>query len=164
MTGTVIQINRSGGGLPKFPVEGALITSLGIEGDSHAHPAIHGGPLKAVLIVCAEVVEELVAKGYPLFYGALGENLTTRGLDRRNLRTGQRYRAGHAVIELTRLRQPCPELDIYGAGIKDEIYDEAARRGDPSSPHWAMSGFYAAVVVPGRITAGDAMASIDEAA
>ena len=50
------------------------------------HPQIHGGPRKAVLIVASEVVDELTARGYPLFYGALGENLTTSGLSIRDIR------------------------------------------------------------------------------
>ena len=48
------------------------------------------------------MVEELTSEGYPLFFGALGENITTRGLDRRTLRAGQRYRLGTEVtVELT---------------------------------------------------------------
>ena len=80
MTGTIIQVNTSLGGLPKRPVSNAFITPLGIAGDRHAHPAIHGGPRKAILIVASEAVDQLTERGYPLFYGALGENLTTRGL------------------------------------------------------------------------------------
>ena len=158
MTGTVVQINLSRGGLPKFPVGEALITPLGIEGDACAHPQIHGGPLKAVLIVCAEAVEELIAKGYPLFFGALGENLTTRGLDRRQMRLGQRYQVGQAILELTKLRQPCSALDIYGPSIKDEI-----SAADPASERWGMSGFYASVLEPGRVRMGVRISLIDQA-
>ena len=108
---TVVQLNVSAGGLPKHPVREARVGPLGIEGDRHAHPAIHGGPQQALLIVCAEVVEELIGEGYPLFFGALGENITTRGLDRRTLRAGQRYRLGTEVtVELTKPRGPCRVL------------------------------------------------------
>jgi MOSC domain-containing protein YiiM len=85
----------------------------------------------------------------------LGENLTTRGIDRRSLRAGQRFRVGSAVIELTKVRGPCATLDIYGPEIKREIYDAQVRAGDFASPLWAMSGFYAAVVQPGVIRAND---------
>ncbi len=94
----------------------------------------------------AETIDELAARGYPVYYGAAGENLTVRGLDRRLLRTGQRYRVGTAVIELTSIRVPCSQLDIYGSGIQREIYDAGVKAGDITSPRWAMSGFYAAVV------------------
>jgi len=92
LTGTIVQISVSRGGVPKRPVMEALLTPLGIEGDAHAHPEIHGGPRQAVLLITAESVDELVKRGYPVFHGAMGENLTTLGLDRRLLRAGQRYR------------------------------------------------------------------------
>ena len=61
---------------------------------------------QAVLLMTAEAVDELTALGYPIYYGAMGENLTTRGLDRRLLRVGQQYRVGSALIELTKVRVP----------------------------------------------------------
>src|SRR5205085_186234 len=101
MLGTIVQVNISPGGLPKRGIPEGFVTPLGIEGDLHAHPAIHGGPSKAVLIIASEVVDDLVARGYPLFYGAMGENLTTRGIDVRDLRIGDQLRAGGALLEIT---------------------------------------------------------------
>ncbi len=158
MTGQIIQINISRGGIPKRPIPGGVITPLGLEGDSWAHPEIHGGPRQAVLLIAAEVVDELIARGYPLYYGALGENLTTRGLDRRQLRLGQRLRAGLALLEITKLRGPCSTLDIYGPTIKQEIYDRQVKAGDPTSPRWGMSGFYASVIEPGPVRVNDIIA------
>ena len=158
MTGQIIQINISRGGIPKRPIPGGVITPLGLEGDSWAHPEIHGGPRQAVLLIAAEVVDELIARGYPLYYGALGENLTTRGLDRRQLRLGQRLRAGAALLEITKLRGPCSTLDIYGPTIKQEIYDGRVKAGDPTSPRWGMSGFYASVIEPGPVRVNDIIA------
>ena len=155
MIGTVVQINVSRGGLPKRPVTEAVLTPLGLEGDAQAHPEIHGGPLQAVLLITAEVVDELTMRGYPIYYGAMGENLTTRGLDRRLLRVGQRFRVGSALIELTKVRGPCLQLDIYDPAIKPEVYDSQVKAGDTSSPRWAMSGFYAAVIHTGVIHAND---------
>jgi MOSC domain-containing protein YiiM len=155
LTGLILQIGISRGGVPKRPVAEAVLTPLGLEGDAHAHPEIHGGSQRAVLLMAAETIDELAARGYPVSYGAMGENLTTRGLDRRMLRSGQRFRAGTALIELTRIRVPCSTQDIYGPQIQSEIYDEQVKAGDTSSPRWAMSGFYAAVVRPGVVRAGD---------
>ena len=155
LTGTILQIGISRGGIPKRPVAEGVLTPLGIEGDAHAHPEIHGGPRQAALLITAEAIAELAARGFAVYYGALGENLTTHGLDRRLLRAGQRFRAGSAVIELTQVRGPCATLDIYGPEIKREIYDAQVKAGDFASPLWAMSGFYAAVVQPGVIRAND---------
>ena len=155
MQGTIIQINRSLGGLPKRPVPGGLISPLGIEGDAHAHPAIHGGLRKAILIIASEVVDELTSRGYPLFYGAMGENLTTRGIRVRDLRIGDQVRAGGALLEITQPRGPCTALHIYGESLKEEIYDARVKALDPASPRWGMSGFYARVLSPGPVSTDD---------
>lgn len=164
MMGTILQVNISPGGVPKRPVREAFLTPLGLEGDACAHPAVHGGPKQALLVICAEVVDALAAKGYPVFYGALGENLTVAGLDPRRFRTGQRYQAGEAIIELTRLRRPCRTIAVYGAGIEQEIFDRAASEGDPGSPKWGFGGVYAAVVRTGWIRTGDPFVLLEELA
>ena len=78
-----------------------------LRGDAHDHPNIHGGPNKAILIIASEVVDALMARGYPLFYGAMGENLTTRGIDVQEIRIGDEFRVGGAVLEITQPRGPC---------------------------------------------------------
>ena len=155
MSGKIIQINISRGGIPKRPIPEAVITPLGLEGDSWNHPEIHGGPRQAVLLIAAETIEQLTARGYPLYPGALGENLTTRGLDRTQLRLGQRLRVGAVLLELTKVRVPCATLDVYGPTIKQEIYDKKVKAGDPTSPRWGMSGFYASVIEPGPVRVND---------
>jgi MOSC domain-containing protein YiiM len=163
MTGSIVQINVSRGGVPKRAVAQADVTPLGIAGDLHTFTEIHGGPRKALLLITSEGIAELIDSGFPLYHGALGENLTTQGLDRRSLRAGQRYRAGQVVMELTRMRSPCATIDVYGPGIHKAIYDAAVKAGDPSSPRWGLSGFYASVVTPGVIRAGDPIVLLDQA-
>ncbi len=160
MQGTIIQVSVSAGGLPKKAIAEGIVAELGIAGDLHAHPEIHGGPQKAILLVAAEVVDELKARGYPLFYGALGENLTTRGIDVRKLRIGDRLRAGRAELRITKPRGPCSALDVYGASLKTEIYDAGVKALDPASPHWGMSGWYAAVTAPGVVRPEDIIAVV----
>jgi MOSC domain-containing protein YiiM len=155
MTGHIVQINISRGGVPKRPIPEGAISPLGLEGDQWAHPEIHGGAKQAILLIAAEAVDELIARGYPLFYGALGENLTTRGLDRRQLRIGQTLRAGGALLQITKLRAPCATLDVYGPEIKSEIYDAKMKAGDHTSPRWGLSGFYASVIEPGLVRTDD---------
>jgi len=162
--GTIVQVNVSPGGLPKRAVSGGFIAPLGIEGDDHAHPEVHGGPRKAVLLIASEIVDELTARGYPVFYGALGENLTTRGIDVRNIRIGDRIRAGGALIEITQPRGPCGALDVYGASLKQEIYDQRVKTLDHTSTRWGMSGFYASVVEPGPVGPGDIIAVVAQLA
>ena len=116
--------------------------------------------MKAVLIIASEVVEELKARGYPLSFGALGENLTTRGLGRSDLRIGDIIRAGGALLEITKPRGPCSQLDVYGESLKYEIWDQQVKAGDHTSPRWGMSGFYAKVLEPGPVRPGDIIAVV----
>jgi MOSC domain-containing protein YiiM len=162
MIGSVLQINVSPGGIPKRPISEAAVTAEGIRGDRWAHPDIHGGPNQALLVITSEGIDELIAQGYPLFPGALGENLTTLGLDRRLLRAGQRFRAGEVFIELTKRRAPCATLNVYGPGIQHAIFDSQVKAGDPSSPRWGLSGFYARVLRAGTIRPGDPITLVDQ--
>jgi len=162
MTGSIVQINISPGGIPKRPISEAVVTAAGIQGDSWAHPDIHGGPTQAVLIILSEAIAELVARGFPLFPGALGENLTTLGLDRRQMRAGQRYRAGEVVLEITKLRAPCSTIGVYGVGIQHAVYDAQVKAGDASSPRWGLGGFYARVLKPGVIRTRDIISLVDQ--
>lgn len=156
MEGVLTQINCSNGGLPKLPVSGpVMLNSDGVEGDRQRNRSLHGGPDKAVLMIAAGFVDSLVARGFPVFYGALGENLTVSGLDPHLWRAGQRYRLGaDAVIELTTLRKPCTNLDVYGIPLKPELYDAQCKSGDIASPRWAQGGFYARVIHPGLLFQG----------
>jgi MOSC domain-containing protein YiiM len=162
VTGSIVQINISPGGIPKRPIAEAEVTPEGIRGDAWAHPQIHGGPKQAVLLITIEGIEELIAQGYPLHAGALGENLTVAGLDRRQMRIGQRYRAGEILIELTKIRTPCSTLDIYGPSIKQAVYDAQVNAGDVSSPRWGLSGFYARVLRAGVVRPRDIIQLVDQ--
>jgi MOSC domain-containing protein YiiM len=84
------------------------------------------------------------------------------GIDHRQLRPGQRYRVGEAVVELTKMRAPCSTLDVYGPAIKKEIYDPQVKAGDPSSPRWGMSGVYASTVRSGIIRQNDIITLVDQ--
>jgi MOSC domain-containing protein YiiM len=162
MTGSIIQVNISPGGIPKRPIPEATVTVEGVAGDRWAHPDIHGGYNQALLLITAEGIGELIAQGYPLFYGALGENLTIQGIDRRQMRVGQRYRAGEVWLELTKLRGPCSTLDVYGPGIERAVYDRQVKDGDPTTPRWGLSGFYARVLQAGTIRPQDIIALVDQ--
>ena len=156
MTGTILQVNVSEGGVPKRAVPVGILTPVGLESDHQAHPDIHGGPQQAVLLITVEGTAELAAQGFPLTHGSLGENLTTSGIPRQEWRAGQHWRIGpEVVIEITKRRAPCQALNIYGPGLQAAIYDSLVADGDPSSPKWGLSGFYASVVQPGIIQPGD---------
>jgi MOSC domain-containing protein YiiM len=155
--GSVLQISVSKGGVPKRAISEGVVTELGLEGDEHANLQLHGGPKQALLFISIEGIEELKQAGFPLFPGALGENITTSGLNRRDWRMGQRWRVGpEVVVEFTKIRMPCKTLNRYGAGtIQKAVYDRLVQEGDPSAEPWGLSGAYARVIEGGRIRPGD---------
>jgi MOSC domain-containing protein YiiM len=155
--GRIVQISVSRGGVPKRPIAVGRVQVTGIEGDSWAHPEIHGGPRQAVLLIAEEVLEGLRKQGFPVFPGALGENLTTRDLDPRHWRAGQIWRAGSARLEMTKVRTPCSAIEVYGVAIGKRIYDAMVKAGNPDSPLWAHSGMYARVLSEGAVRVGDLM-------
>jgi MOSC domain-containing protein YiiM len=159
----VVSINVSSGGVPKRPVLFAEISLLGLAGDRHAHPDIHGGPRQAVLLITSEGIDELKAAGFPLYPGALGENITTTGLDRCAVRLGQRYRVGEVILEITKVRRPCDQLTPYGEGIQKAVFDAEVKAGNTASPTWGLSGFYASVIQPGTLRPGDSITLLEEA-
>ena len=162
-SGTILQVSVSPGGVPKRATPEGDITPLGIAGDHQAHPEFHGGPRQAILLIANEAIAELTAQGYPLYPGALGENITTEGLDRRQWRIGQRWRIGpEVIVEFTKVRGPCSQLSVYGPGIQKAMYDAQVEAGDPSSPRWAISGFYASIVRPGVVRPGDPISLLDQ--
>jgi MOSC domain-containing protein YiiM len=166
LQGIIRQVSISKGGVPKLAVREAWAGPLGLEGDGHFHPRFHGGPSKALLLVSLEDLETLRSEGFPVFPGALGENLTVSGIDFRKLRSGQRFVVGSAAIEITTLRIPCSALDAYnpegGERIQKRLYDALAKAGDTASPVWAMGGIYASVVQRGLIGTGDTIALADQ--
>jgi MOSC domain-containing protein YiiM len=152
-TGSILQISVSRGGVPKRAIPEADLGPLGIAGDDQAHPQIHGGPRQAILLIASEAIAELTAQGYPLYPGALGENITTLCLDHAQWRPGQRWRLGHAIVEFTKLREPCHQLNVYGPGIQKAI-----------CANWALGGIYATILQPGTIRPGDPISLLSQIA
>ncbi len=140
-----------------------MVTPLGITGDVQAHPEVHGGPRQAILLITSEGIDELKEQGFALYHGALGENLTTLGLNRRSVRIGQRYRIGDILVEITKVRAPCETLNAY-PGVQQAIYDQEVKAGNPASPRWGLSGFYASILRAGTIHPGDPIQLLDETA
>jgi MOSC domain-containing protein YiiM len=147
--GRILQINISAGGVPKTAIEKAELGPLGILGDGHRFRS-HGGLEKALLLLASEVVDALRTEGWPVYYGALGENLTTCGLDHTAWQSGQRFRCGSVIIQLTAPREPCRTLNPYGSGIQRRLQ---ATPGE--------SGFYAAVRAGGTLSREDIIEKVE---
>jgi MOSC domain-containing protein YiiM len=138
-----------------------LVAGLGVEGDSHLGEKVQhlyhvrrnpdAPNLRQVHLIHEELFEELRAAGFNLHAGAIGENVTTRGLDLLGLPTGARLRLGaEAVIEVTGLRNPCRQIDAFAPGLTAAVLGR-----DPEGHLIRKSGVMAIVIKGGDVHAGD---------
>jgi MOSC domain-containing protein YiiM len=105
--GRVMHVNISDGGLPKRPVQRAVLTARGVQGDWQRDRKHHGQPFQAVCLWSADVIDELSAAGHPIAPGCAGENLSFRGVDWGSLRPGALISVGEALVELSFPARPC---------------------------------------------------------
>ncbi len=107
--GRVVQVNVSPGGVPKLPIAEARVGRQGLDGDAHDHAAVHGGPHRAVCLLAMEAIERVRADGHPgVEPGAVGENLTTEGIELALLPVGARLAVGaEVVLEISGPANPC---------------------------------------------------------
>lgn len=105
-----------------------LLAGLGVEGDAHAGVTVQHRSrvardpsqpnLRQVHLIHAELLDEVDEDGFTVPPGAMGENITTRGLDLLGLSAGTVLGLGdEAVIEITGLRNPCSQIDAYEPGL-----------------------------------------------
>ncbi len=79
MSGRIVRISVSCGGVPKTAVAAARVTPLGLEGDAHRDTENHGGPERALYAM--EAIRGLQAEGHTIVPGAICENVTIEGVD-----------------------------------------------------------------------------------
>jgi MOSC domain-containing protein YiiM len=145
--GRIFQLNISPGGVPKRAVQQATLSAFGLDGDDHYDQKHHGGPDRALCLYSLEHILALQAEGHPVFPGALGENITTSGVDLSGLRPGDRLELGPDVlIEVTSYTTPC--RTIQGSFRAHNF----ARILQGQNPGW--SRLYARVLQPGLLRVG----------
>lgn len=145
MSGRIFQLNVSPGGVPKRAVAGAALTPLGLIGDSVAHPRIHGGAERALCLYALERILALQEEGATIFPGAIGENVTTVGLDWDAVRPGVRLALGDAVVEVTKYTTPCSTTSPFVLGDVKRFHQDHC-------PGW--SRVYAKVIRPATLAPG----------
>lgn len=152
MTGsaTVTHINISDGGVPKLPIERAVVGTLGVQGDRQESTEHHGGPERALCLFSLEKIEALQAEGHPINPGGAGENVTITGLDWDDVAPGSRLRLGPSVlIEITGYTAPCYKIE---ANFSDKDFN---RINQKTNPGWSRA--YAKVIEGGPLLPGDAV-------
>ena len=147
MTARIFQLNTSPGGVPKLAVREAELNELGLVGDDHRFPNIHGGPERALCLFSLDRILELQAEGHPIFPGAVGDNVTISGFDWEQMVPGVRLSLGDEVlVEITKYTNPCNTIPEFFA---DGEYERISQKLHPG---W--SRVYARVLKPGRLCVG----------
>ena len=109
-----------------------LIKGLGVGGDAHAGKMVKHRylakrdpdrpNLRQVHLIHDELLGKLLKKGFSVAPGQLGENITTKGVDLQGLPTGTKLKIGkNAVVELTGLRNPCKQIDLFQEGLQKAL-------------------------------------------
>lgn len=146
-SGRIHQINVSGGGVPKLPIETAFVDHLGLAGDVHTSED-HGGPDRAVCLYSLELIEQLRTEGHPAHPGSMGENLTVTGLGWAGVQPGARLLVGDEVLlEITSYTTPCSTIQ---GSFSDGKFSRISQKTHPGE-----SRVYARVLETGKVQPGD---------
>ena len=155
MSGRIVQISVSGGGVPKTAVPRARVTALGLDGDAHRDGEHHGGPERAVCLYAMEAIARLRDEGHDIVPGAIGENVTVEGLDWAAVVPGYHVLLGETVLlQITRYTSPCANIN---RSFKERYFARVSQKRHPS---W--SRVYARVLREGSINHGDPVRLLDE--
>jgi hypothetical protein len=115
-----------------------LLAGLGVEGDAHMgvtvkhRSRVRRDPsqsnLRQVHLIHAELIDALQSQGFTVSVGAIGENITTRGIDLLALPRGTQLRIGaSAIVEVTGLRNPCIQLNTFQPGLMAAVLGRDAQ-------------------------------------
>ena len=116
----LVAVCVSRGSIPKRTLSAVQVTTGGLQGDGHAH-AKHNRPERAVSLLDLEILTQLQREGFPLYPGAIGENLTVAGLHVQSLPPGTLLEIGDVLLRLEEPRKPCYVLDAINPCLKDVI-------------------------------------------
>jgi MOSC domain-containing protein YiiM len=138
-----------------------LLTGLGVEGDAHLGVTVKHRSrvardpsqpnLRQVHLIGAELHDELQGRGFDVDAGAMGENVTTSGVDLLALPTGTLLRLGaDAEVEVTGLRNPCAHIYRYSPGLLGQVLGR-----DEAGEVVRRAGVMGVVRRSGQVRAGD---------
>ena len=139
-TGTVVSVNTSPKkGMRKAPVDSGvikLVADFGVADDAHA-----GDWHRQVSFLAEESIQVARDHGLDVGYGDFAENVTTKGINVKEMPLGTRLRVGTATVEVSQIGKVCH--------TRCAIYYLA---GDCIFPREGIFGW---VVEPGKVKVGD---------
>ena len=142
-------------GIFKFAVEeGIYLEAEDVVNDNVMDRRYHGGTDKACYLYSADHYKywQNLYPELDLPWGMFGENLSVEGLHEADVKIGNIYKIGDAVVQATQPRQPCFKLQY-------RFHDKEIVRKFVDS---GFSGVYVRVLENGHVKAGDSMSLIEE--
>ena len=131
----------SNGGVPKLPVESAVVDINGIVGDACNNKKHHGGPMKAICVLENELLTKTTIRRSPNPPGTTGENMLVEGY---GLSIGMVFDVGEVRLEVVSDATPCWKIaDSFTEGD----YSRMSHEKFPGDTRW-----YCKVLKPGRIS------------
>ena len=135
-------------GIFKKPVEDPLsLTKNDVAKDTIINRINHGGIHKACYLFASDNYPYW-KKLYPHLdwnWGMFGENLTVEGLDEYQIRVGDIYKLGTALVQVSQPREPC-----YKLGVRFETQEVLRQFIDHNRP-----GTYVRILEEGKVKIGD---------
>jgi len=141
-------------GIYKNPVSTSILLGKSdVKNDSVIDRKYHGGEHKACYFYAANHYQHFKDL-YPHLnwqYGMFGENITIDAFEETNIRIGDTYKIGTAIIQISEPRQPCFKLGIRFGSQK--ILKEFIQS--------SYSGFYVRILQEGEVSTGDQLELLD---
>ncbi|WP_419212234.1 MOSC domain-containing protein [Maribacter sp. X9] len=142
-------------GIFKYPKdEGLFLGKIEVKDDTVIDRVHHAGINKACYLFSSDYYDYW-KKVYPQLewhWGMFGENLTISGLDESEIRVGDIYKIGNALVQVSQPREPCYKLGIRFGNQK--ILKEFIAHNHP--------GTYVKILEEDHVKAGDNVVIVEK--
>ncbi|SFI06805.1 MOSC domain-containing protein YiiM [Amycolatopsis regifaucium] len=125
---------------------------INLAGDDQADRTVHGGVDKAVYVYPATHYTAWSEQGFPVVAGDFGENASVTGADEYDVRVGDVWAWGDALVQVSQPRTPCFKLAMK-TGRKDVI---------PAMIDSGRSGWYLRVLRTGEVVPTSGHMTLEE--
>jgi MOSC domain-containing protein YiiM len=129
------------------------LTELNLDGDRQADLTVHGGVDKAVYVYPAEHYAAWREDGFDASVADFGENVSLSGVTEDDVRIGDVWAWGDALVQVSQPRSPCFKLAMK-TGRKDVT---------PLMIDSGRSGWYLRVLRPGTVPTSGAIELVERA-
>lgn len=125
-------------GIKKKNIEkGLLMENYGLSGDAHGNSETH----RQISLLAIESIKKMQDLGLDVGPGDFAENITTIGMDLKNLPIGTQLSTGVGILEVTQIGKECHNHCEIGRQVGDCIMPK--------------EGIFCRVITGGKVKVGD---------